>query len=63
MNNHKFVSGAAKFELDTETDPWTITVMDNNGYVLMRIPPERLMEIVVTMKPEYLRSSIIDMDV
>jgi len=63
MNNHHFVSGAAKFELDTETDPWTITVMDNNGYVLMRIPPERLMEIVVTMKPEYLRSSIIDMDV
>jgi len=63
MNNHQFVSGAAKFSLDTETDPWTIVVMDNNGYVLMRIPPERLMEIVVTMKPEYLQSSIIDMDV
>jgi len=37
--------------------------MDNSGYVLMRIPPERLMEIVVTMKPENLQSSIIDMDV
>jgi uncharacterized FlaG/YvyC family protein len=63
MNNHHFVSGAASFSLDTETDPWTITVMDNNGYVLMRIPPERLMEIVMTMKPGYLQSSIIDMDV
>lgn len=44
LNNHPFVSGAVKFRLNTDSDPWTVEVLDSGGNVLTTIPPAKAME-------------------
>ena len=41
-----FILGAGSFKLNTETDPWTVDVLDSQGNVIMRVPTKRILSIV-----------------
>lgn len=45
INSSPFATGAAKFRLNTDTNPWVIEVLDNNGNVVLSIP-KRMAEVL-----------------
>ena len=52
INRHTFAKGAAKFEVDVFTNPWTVKMLDNDGNVILSIPAERIITIADTLGSE-----------
>ena len=45
LNKHFLTQNAGKFLLDTSVQPWVINVLDVDGNVVMKLPPQRVIDL------------------